>query len=334
MPTTTLARAGSRAKIDARLLPAIDRLLVAAINLGPAAKHNAINKVLQLVPEWTRGDCWQRIRWLRNSSEIAAVEKRPSSNGPTKFERPGSFPRQRSRPWTPADDDKLLNWAGYEPVDKIAQRLSRSVRAVRFRMCALGMSAKVTDGWSLRALRKLLRVSPTRLRQFIGSGMLRVRDSRITASSLAELCHGSNTSLNPLAIERIVAAMAKKREAYPWERAADLLGVPVPQVQSWVSAGQLKVLDTFVTDRAFEEFCKKHGAEINTALIDPLTAKWLVEEYGVPAPSADGKTVAGAQKHALVIRNCKCGRKIAGNVYFRHAKSCKVVADQAMRQAV
>ena len=90
-----------------------------------------------------------------------------------------------SKPWTPADDDRLLNLAGYEPVPKIAQRLGRSVRAVRFRMGALGMSAKVTDGWSLRALQKLLRVGPARLRYLIGHGLLRVRDAHITAASLA-----------------------------------------------------------------------------------------------------------------------------------------------------
>jgi hypothetical protein len=98
--------------------------------------------------------------------------------------------------------------------------------------------------------------------------------------------------------------------------------------------GQLKVLDTFVTDRSFDEFCDKHGTEINLALIDPATAKWLIEEYGVPSPSTDGRTVGRAQKHALVVRTCKCGRKIAGNVYFKHAKTCKASADQAIRQAV
>ncbi len=333
MPTT-FVRSGTRAKIDARLLPAIDRLLIAGINLGPAGKHDAINKVLQLVPEWTRGDCWQRIRRLRKNSELTALENRPSSNAPTKFDRLGSIPRPNNRRWSPADDEKLLNWAGYEPVNKIAQRLSRSVRAVRFRMCALGMSAKVTDGWSLRALRKLLRVSPARLRQFIGSGILRVRDPRITASSLAEFCHANRTSLSPLAVERTVAAMAKKREAYPWERAADLLGVDLKQVQNWISTGQLKVLDTFITERSFEQFCKQHGAEINTALIDPPTAKWLAEEYGVPVPGTNGHTIARAQKHALVVRTCRCGRRIAGNVYFKHANACKVAADQGMRRAV
>jgi hypothetical protein len=63
------------------------------------------------------------------------------------------------------DDAKLLDLAGYEPVNEIAERLGRSERAVRFRLGALGMSARVTDGWSQCALRKLLRMSRTRLRQ-------------------------------------------------------------------------------------------------------------------------------------------------------------------------
>jgi len=317
-------------KVVSERLAAIDRLLIEGIKIGTASKRRAINKVLREFPEFTRGDCWQRIRLLRKTPELALLPERQRRNGGS---RSSKADRHSPRPWTPADDDKLLNWAGYEPVDKIAQRLSRSVRAVRFRLCALGMSAKVTDGWSLRALRKLLRVSPARLRQFIGSGMLRVRDARVTANSLVAFCDLKRTSLDPASIERISVAMAKKRDAYPWERAADLLGVAVAQVQSWIVAGQLKVLDTFVTDRSFEEFCKKHGAEINTALIDPATAKWLTEEYGVPAPSAESRTIPRAQKHALVVRTCRCGRKIAGNVYFRHAKACKVAAYQPMRQA-
>ncbi len=95
------------------------------------------------------------------------------------------------------------------------------------------------------------------------------------------------------------------------------------QVQSWISAGQLKIVDPFVTDRAFEEFCKKHGGgEINTALMDPATAKWLTSEYGVADLAEKMRSVSRAQKHALVVRTCACGRKIAGNVYFRHVKIC------------
>ena len=39
-------------------------------------------------------------------------------------------------------------------------------------------------------------------------------------------------------------------------------------------------MDAFVTDRSFEEFCKKHGEELKACLIDAATAKWLVTECG------------------------------------------------------
>jgi hypothetical protein len=224
-----------------------------------------------------------------------------------------------------------LNLAGYEPVSKIAQRLGRSVRAVRFRLGALGMSARVTDGWSLRALRKLLRVSPARLRYLIGTGLLRVRDPRISASSLAVFCN--EKSVDPSTLERVGVALNKDDDAFSWERVADLLGLPLAQVQSLVSDGQLKLADTFVTDRAFEEFCKKHGGEINMALIDPATAKWLVSEYGVSPSATHGSSVSRAQKHALVIRACHCGRKIAGNAYFRHSRICQTTTTTNLQDA-
>ena len=228
----------------------------------------------------------------------------------------------------------MLNWAGYEPVKKIAQRLGRSARAVRFRLGALGISARVTDGWSLRALRKMLHVSPARLRYLIGNGMLRVRDPRVSTSSLAVFCDKNRASLEPSVRDRVAAALLKGEDGYMWERAADLIGVTVAQVQSWICAGQLRVVDTFVTDRSFEEFCKKHGGEINTTLMDPATAKWLVKEYGVPDSASKDRAVSRAQKHALTIRTCKCGKKIAGNVYFKHIKSCSAATGEAKRKAL
>jgi hypothetical protein len=313
-------------------LAAIDRLLIAGIKQGPAKKRDAINRVLELVPEWKRGDCWHRIRHLREAPELAALGERH----PDKAKKAGdtvAVPQPASRPWAPADDDRLLNWAGYEPVKKIAQRLGRSARAVRFRLGALGISARVTDGWSLRALRKMLHVSPARLRYLIGNGMLRVRDPRVSTSSLAVFCDRNRASVEPSVRDRVAAALLKGEEGYMWERAADLLGVAVAQVQSWICAGELRVVDTFVTDRSFEEFCNKHGAEINTALMDSATAKWLVREYGVPASSSKNHAVSRAQKHALTIRTCRCGRKIAGNAYFKHIKSCSTATGEAKRKA-
>ena len=310
-------------KINPRFLPAIDRVLITGLRLGPAGKRHAINKVLQLVPEWKRGDCWRRIRQLRRSSQTPGLQLCPSHNGLQTSETPTAGCRRASRPWTPEEDARLLDWAGYEPVNKIAQRLNRSVRAVRFRLGALGLSTRVSDGWSQRALRKLLRVSPARLRYFIGNGMLRVRDPRITTTSLLRLCSSNDVHFDHSALDRITASMAK-HDVFPWERAADLLGITVAQVQSFICKGKLKLLDPFVTDRSFEEFCRKHGDQINMTLIDPATAKWLIEEYGVSENAILG-TVSRAQKHALVIRTCRCGRKVAGNIFFKHVRHCRVL---------
>lgn len=306
-----------------RWLPELDRLLIVGTNNGSAAKYEAVNKVLKLVPELTRGDCWRRVRHLRRSSELPALREGRPSEASKKPKRVDSARQSASRPWTTADDDRLMTWAGYEPVAKIAQRLGRSERAVRFRLGALGMSAKVTDGWSLRALQKMLRVSSTTLRRFIASGALRLRDPRVSARSVEAYCERNRASMEPSAVEKITAALVRGDDGYSWERVADLLGITIAQVQTWISTGQLKVVNSFVTDRAFQDFCKQHGHEFNMALIDPAIRQWLVNEYGVPRPAEDSNgAVSRAKKHALVIRACKCGRKVAGNAYFRHVKAC------------
>jgi hypothetical protein len=283
----------------------------------------------RLVPEWKRGDCWRRIRQLRRSSETPRFQLCSPRSRPQEKSASGSRPA--SRPWTPEEDARLLDWAGYEPVNKIAQRLNRTVRAVRFRLGALGMSARVSDGWSQRALRKLLRVSPARLRSFVGSGMLRVRDPRVTTRSLLRLCSSTDVSCDNSAMDRITELMAK-HNAYPWERSADLLGITVAEVRAFICKGTLKVLDPFVTDRSFEEFCRKHGDQINMTLMEPATAKWLISEYGVPEISAV-REPSRAQKHALVIRTCRCGRKVAGNIFFKHVRHCRILKAQSMTAA-
>ncbi|HWR16853.1 MAG TPA: hypothetical protein VN577_18645 [Terriglobales bacterium] len=328
----TLGLKANRAKINAKLLPAIDRLLIAGIKMGPAGKSVAINKVLQLVPKWTRGNCWRRLRQLRRLPEFASA----SATSVAAAEPTEPAPRHRgaTRAWTATDDDHLLNWAGYEPVKKIALRLRRSEHAVRFRMAALGMSAKVTDGWSLRSLRKLLRVSPKRIRSLIGTGRLRVRDPRVTTGSFVGFLESRRASLDAGAEARWAAVREKCEEGYSWERVASILGVEVEEVQRLICAGILKIVDPFVTDRQFEEFCRKHGNEISLSLLDPATGKWLVNEYGVPQSATRSAVTPRAQKHALSIRACECGKKIAGNAYFRHVKSCEIAKNVAARRAV
>ena len=313
------------AAINPRLLPAIDQLLIAGIKLGPNKKHEAINKILKLIPEWKRGDCWRRIRQLRRTPALAS----DAAEQLKKTDENGSSHRGPARPWLPQDDAKLLDLAGYEPVNEIAERLGRSERAVRFRLGALGMSARVTDGWSQRALRKLLRMSRTRLRQLIARGTLRVRDPRITRASLADCC-AKRQCVNPASTSSSSVLPSLPGGPCSWQRAAKILDLEVVDVQKLISTGHLRVADTFVTDRAFEEFCRKHGADINMTLIDAATRKWLISEYGVPDP-VEEKRLPRAQKHALIVRACKCGRKIAGNVFFRHVRHCRSSVQPANR---
>jgi hypothetical protein len=305
------------AVLNPRLLPAIDQLLIAGIKLGANKKHEAINKILKLVPEWKRGDCWRRIRQLRRTPALAFDARQELKQ----TDQHGPSHRGPSRPWLPEDDAKLLDLAGYEPVNEIAERLERSERAVRFRLGALGMSARVTDGWSQRSLRELLRMSRTRLRQLVADGMLRVRDPRITRTSLAS-CGAKRQCVDSSSTSDSTTLPSLHGGPYSWKRAARALNLELEGVQKLISTGQLKLVDTFVTDRAFEEFCRKHGNSINMALIDPSTKKWLIREYGVP-DQVEEKRLPRAQKHALIVRTCKCGRKIAGNVFFRHLRHCR-----------
>ena len=67
---------GCQPKTNSRSLSAIDHLLIAAIKQGPAKKREAINRILELVPQWTRENCWRRIKQLRRTSELAVLEER------------------------------------------------------------------------------------------------------------------------------------------------------------------------------------------------------------------------------------------------------------------
>jgi len=191
-------------------------------------------------------------------------------------------------------------------------------------MKALGLSAKVKDGWSFRSLQQMLRVGPSKLHRFVADGLLRVRDPRISAASLG-------ARFEQLAPSRVAAAETITKtfwdgpEAYSWKRAGKLLGVTVEQVRVWIAKGNLNIVDTFVTDRAFEAFCKRFGTELNPAFLGKGIREWLVDEYGLQLPSPEkGVPVPAAQKHALIIRHCPtCQTAMRGNIFFRHVKNCK-----------
>jgi hypothetical protein len=223
----------------------------------------------------------------------------------------------------------LWELAGYEPAAKIGERLGRSEGAVRFRLKLLGLSVKVKDGWSLRGLQELLHVGPSRLRRFVADGSLRVRDPRISATSLAGLWERriASTTASPedQGVEGLRQKLRKGPKAYSWGSAARLLRVSPDQVRMWIAKGKLRIVDGFVTERAFQDFCQKCGPLLNRPLLGDEVRDWLVDGYALRVSGeANAGSVHPSEKHALVTRQCpRCPRRIRGNGFFTHVKKCK-----------
>jgi hypothetical protein len=356
-------------------LPEIDRILIVGMKHGPQGIRQATNRVLSLRAGLTRADCWKRLRSFRENGNghhppprnwpdeikellregyleggkkkrqaIKAVRDRyPGlpSNSPSRFaRRQGWLARSTQacnrRPWTEHEERKLWELAGYETAAKIGDRLARSEEAIRFRLKALGLSVKVKDGWSFRALQEMLHVGPSKLRRFIADGSLRVRDPRISANSLVAILESRvvPTTENGL-VEGAQPRIRKGQKAYSWGNAAKVLAADVEQVRRWIISGDLKIMDGFVTERAFQEFCEKHGSELNTALLGDGVRDWLVEGYSLN--SAVGKNAASTpanEKHALMVRRCPgCLRQMRGNMFFGHLKKCKGMSTEGLAVA-
>jgi len=236
--------------------------------------------------------------------------------------------RKVHRAWSEREDQLLWRLAGYEPPQHIAHKLKRTECAVRCRLKAQGLSGKVKDGISLRSFQEMFHMGHRKAYALIARGMLRVRDARISATSLVALRKQRDPTSTISSAGDLDTVKGNGTTSLSWERAASLLDASLEQVRMWLATRQLRVVDTFVTEKALEQFCRScgrnGGPKLNYRLLDPKVLQWL-KDFGitVPAPGTNS-SVSGFVKHALVTRVCgKCGRSFRGNAYFIHFKGCK-----------
>ncbi|HXW90747.1 MAG TPA: hypothetical protein VEK33_09390 [Terriglobales bacterium] len=348
-------------------LPEMDRLLRLGVKHGPAGIQLVTKQLKQLAPALTPGEIWGRMRHLREGGspchrdpsrwppELIELLKDGYRDGGTKkreafriyrvyypgvpsyvisrFARREGWllkgtmmaTRKMHRAWSKHEDQVLWRLAGYESPQQIAHKLKRTEGAVRCRLKAQGLSGKVKDGMSLRAFQEMFHIGHRKAYVLIARGMLKVRNARISITSAAAFCKQRDRNQNSVDVRN---AKKANHSGLSWERVADLLGTSLDQVQGRLATGQLKVVDTFVTEKALEEFCRScgrnGGPKLNYRLLDPKVVHWL-KDYGIAIPHlAASSSVPGSEKHALVARLCKkCQRTIRGNAYFIHSKRCK-----------
>ena len=224
----------------------IDQILRSVLKAGRKEVHVAIETILRAWPGRWRSELWRRLRQLRNERgerakgqakwdeedlEILRTLYAQGRAGARKAvkkllaHRPDRRTRAiwhkatklgissesgRPKPWSREEHGVLLWNAGEKPVDKIARKLGRSVKAVRQMLSSRGVSCKVRipKGYSLHRVAKLLGVSDAAVRLwfqndlFGGSAKLgRQRDRsrsgpRVSAAALAAFCQKHPDKVN------------------------------------------------------------------------------------------------------------------------------------------
>jgi hypothetical protein len=354
--------------------PEDDEVLRFAYVQGWRQKRDAVRTVLNRHPETSRRAVWRRARRVCQESEIR------------------SEPVLGRGPWSKAEIDLLMRNAGTMNLESLREGIARTDAAIRKCCSRLGISVRVKDAQSQRALCRELHIGRKRLQDLVRSGRLRLTNPRIRVESLIEFCkmHARELGVDcrrlkgriaryqkGFSLERIgqIAGVEQEviaqcvrqgelrvegqvvtvpalqafcevhagsvnvkrlrrevnRHHYSADRLAHLLSVPVEEVHSWIGRRWLEVADAHITYDSLEEFYRRGGADLNLHLFPKEVRRWAIEEMGAKEQDRrnGNSRLAGFQKHLSRVMVGRCGRKIRGNAFFRHARKCKVCQGKA-----
>jgi hypothetical protein len=318
--------------------PQDEKILREGYEAGWQGKREAVSRLLKGHADWRPHVIWRR------AARLGLVQRVPTGGHERSFQA-----------WSKEDDRVLYDLAGYKTARVIANLLHRSEAAIRARLTQLGKSSRVhREGFARSALAKELHFSTKTIQRLIVEGLLEVRDPRITRESLDHLCRTGR--LEAMQRDRVQAAphitsgsghkiplSAKKasptansaessitsgrasRAKRAWAEVASSLSASEELVKMLIARGILKLYDPRITEKSLRNFCRRHGALINSDLLDGETRDWLqtTMDFIPQAGGAVALCLTPRRKHARVVRRCtRCGRTIRGNVFFRHLRRC------------
>ena len=247
----------------------IDQILLSVLKARRKEVHAAIERILKGWPGLTRGELWDQLRHLRNHCSEAPKARIQRDEGDlevvrTLYARGRAGAReavknlrarrpQRSarsiwydaaklgvstgsgsaRRWSPEEQGALLWDAGEKPVEKIARKLGRSVKAVQQMLSSRGVSSRVRvpKSYTLRRVARLLGVSDRIVRlwfqkdlfgESVKQGRNRDRSPRgpqISTAALVAFCqkHPDKINAERSSPDFLLLMESKNVQPKPWQ---------------------------------------------------------------------------------------------------------------------